>query len=279
MRTTAPEASRSSPSERFQSLAIPRRSSAPSRPDGPSTHVSRASPMAGATIADSSPGPSPRSSSASHSMPVRVFPDPRPPTRSQMYQSPSGGSCSGRAVASQLPLRASRRSRSASFRSSDQPRQSLGGFSLTRGHLLEQPLDLRVELARLVGVSHVDLLDSLATAPALSEPPLEQPRRRPPVTGFGRLDYEADLAGLGVGERALDLSTKGAVGVVFGRVSLELTTLHPPVVGGRVDAGVACGDLGVVARPDRPRDLLLHLGGELRGPSHPLSPGALPTYR
>ena len=53
MLTTAPEARRSSPSERFQAAtATPSRSSALSRPDSPSMQMSRASPKVGATIAD-----------------------------------------------------------------------------------------------------------------------------------------------------------------------------------------------------------------------------------
>ncbi len=113
----------------------------------------------------------------------------------------------------------------------------------------------------------VDLLASLApvaASPAGPEAALEQPRRRAPVPAPGGLRDQCDLSR--VGERALDLGAKAAVGVVLGRVSIEGSALQPAVVGRGVHAGVAGGDLGVVAGADRPHDPLLGLRCQLRRP-------------
>ena len=65
-------------------------------PLGPSTQIRRTSPKVGATTAHSVPGCC-RAFSSSHLLPVHVLPKPRPARMSQIRQSPSGGSCCGRA--------------------------------------------------------------------------------------------------------------------------------------------------------------------------------------
>src|SRR5579883_758890 len=75
-------------------------------PDTPSTSTSRQSDVVSPTIAmrlhlPLARGVSPHTIERTHSDPRRVFPNPRPDSTSQIFQSPCGGNCSGRAQKSQ----------------------------------------------------------------------------------------------------------------------------------------------------------------------------------
>ena len=94
-----------------------------SRPLSPSTITARACSIVSPQSAIGPPSSGFLARALTHSAPARVLPEPRPPSISQVVQSPSDGSCSGRA---QLRQSNQRRSTSASDRPAT--KLSVSGF-------------------------------------------------------------------------------------------------------------------------------------------------------